>query len=562
MTERAKCDAPPYELLSFKHEPGIYFERIGQMQQTEAAWKLAIKINVAAIAIRYRQLQEYLERTEEICNNVQGDVQQTCQNILSIIEKDNKKLTYLILSLQTMYKTTNNKRGLVNAIGTISKTLFGTMDAEDAQRIDEQLELIRNQQSTLQHAAKHQIKVLNATIGHIETLERSLAYNENLLANITTRMQLQVARLVRREEIDEHLFVITTIMADLISDTTDIIDYLTFAENGLISTRLLPIEEIVAELKEAASQLSRGQHFPFKTQTEDWNVIRRHTTINAFYDPPFVYTILTIPIVTYPIYELIRIMPLPIPTRTNTYTFIKTTHSILAIDRDNHNYITLEENDLNLCIRNNENYICDQNHPVYYVKEEAPCEVHIYIKSPEYTTNCETRHIVANRTIWIKISEPQAWIYSTTNKQDVIIQCDDQLENKIVIERIGKIKLRENCKLTTTDVLIKTKKQIGTHNIQLKLPEFNLTINKENNRYITTKRKETLIPIINNPTELVKLGQSLEEIDEELDNNNIRINKYVIYPISSLIVIIIITATIGITMLIIRKNPQHNVTPH
>jgi len=62
----------------------------------------------------------------------------------------------------------------------------------------------------------------------------------------------------------------------------------------------------------------------------------------------------------------------------------------------------------------------------------------------------------------------------------------------------------------------------------LKLPEFNLTINKENDKYITTKRnKEILIPIINNPTELVKLGRSLEEVDKKLDNNdnNICINK-------------------------------------
>jgi len=82
--------------------------------------------------------------------------------------------------------------------------------------------------------------------------------------------------------------------------------------------------------------------------------------------------------------------------------------------------------------------------------------VHVYIKTPD-TTNCETRHIIANRTIWVKLSEPQAWIYLTTNKQDVTIQCDDQLESKIIIERIRKIKLLKNCKLTTTAVLIKTK---------------------------------------------------------------------------------------------------------
>jgi len=42
--------------------------------------------------------------------------------------------------LNTIYQTPNLKRGL-NAIGSIGKTLFGTMDAEDAERIDEQIKL-------------------------------------------------------------------------------------------------------------------------------------------------------------------------------------------------------------------------------------------------------------------------------------------------------------------------------------------------------------------------------------------------------------------------------------
>jgi len=57
-----------------------------------------------------------------------------------------------------LYKTPNNKRGLINAIGTISKTLFGTIDANDERIINEQLNLLRNNQQTLQHTIKKSIK--------------------------------------------------------------------------------------------------------------------------------------------------------------------------------------------------------------------------------------------------------------------------------------------------------------------------------------------------------------------------------------------------------------------
>jgi len=46
--------------------------------------------------------------------------------------------------LNTLYQTPKLKHGLINIIGSISKTLFGTMDAEDATLINEQIKLLQN----------------------------------------------------------------------------------------------------------------------------------------------------------------------------------------------------------------------------------------------------------------------------------------------------------------------------------------------------------------------------------------------------------------------------------
>lgn len=55
----------PCEVQEFKHEPGLYFEKIGTMKQIETTWKLVIEIDVAAI--NRRVLQEYIEHTEKMC---------------------------------------------------------------------------------------------------------------------------------------------------------------------------------------------------------------------------------------------------------------------------------------------------------------------------------------------------------------------------------------------------------------------------------------------------------------------------------------------------------------
>jgi len=107
------------------------------------------------LEIRFQQLRDYTEQMEDHCNTFIGNVQQTCSNVLQMINKDNAKLALLLTHLRTLYKTSNNKRGL-DAIGTVSKTLFGTMDADDERIINEQLNLLANNQQTLQHAMKNQ----------------------------------------------------------------------------------------------------------------------------------------------------------------------------------------------------------------------------------------------------------------------------------------------------------------------------------------------------------------------------------------------------------------------
>jgi len=50
-------------------------------------------------------------------------------------------------------------------------------------------------------------------------------------------------------------------MTDLINDIEDIIDFLTYTKDGIILTHLLPIEDIMTELREASTLLTNGLHF-------------------------------------------------------------------------------------------------------------------------------------------------------------------------------------------------------------------------------------------------------------------------------------------------------------
>jgi len=86
-------------------------------------------------------------------------------------------------------------------------------------------------------------------------------------------------------------------------------------------TRLIPIEKIVVELREAATQLTKGLHFPFKIQLENWCTIQKYIKINAYYNRPDIYTIFIFPIIAYPTYRIIKTVALPVHDHENILTF-------------------------------------------------------------------------------------------------------------------------------------------------------------------------------------------------------------------------------------------------
>jgi len=353
------------------------------------------------------------------------------------------------------------------------------MDADDAEKIDEQLQLLQNKQKTIQHATKNQIKILNATIGHLKSLEETLNYNEDRITNVTKRIQKKLISTVRREDVEEHLLLLSTIMTDLINDIKDIIDFLTYTKHQIILTHLLPVEKIITELREASTLLTNGLHFPFRIQDTNWRIIQTYVTVIAHYNHPKIYVTLKFPIIAYPIYEIIKILPLPVHKHANVFILIKTTYPLLAIDRENRHYLLLSENDLNKCTQDHTKYTCEQNWPMYHAQADAPCEVQVYVHTPQRTDNCEKGHVLTNTTIWIALTEPRSWLYSTPVAQEISINCN-QKENKILINNTGKITLAPNCRLTTSEITLKTTNQIKSKFITAHLPKFNINRISEN----------------------------------------------------------------------------------
>jgi len=411
--------------------------------------------------------------------------------------------------IQTIYRpSTNKRRGLVDGIGSIAKSLFGTMDANDEKLINEQIQLLQNKQLTLQHVTQNQITVLNAIIAHIENIETIIDRNEKIL-------QRRIIRYLDREELNEHCIMLIAVITDLIRDAENIIEYLTYIQKGSMHPKLMPINEIIAQLKEATQRLPQGLYFPFKVHAEDWLTIERHTEITAFCDKTNIYTILNFPLIAQPTYDLVNVIALPIHDYDYVFTATEVNNNLIAIDKDKLTYLRLTQSDLDKCVMDNSQYVCMHSMAIYRVNSNAPCEVQMYIQRQQYYQNCYKKHIISSE-FWIATNQPHIWLYSIAAEQHIAIECDGRYQYEKIIKNTGKIILKGKCRLTTPDVTIQSREIIFQTETETYLPEANMTLLRDQE---PMTNNETLDSILQHRTELGELKTKLEKINSNIENS-------------------------------------------
>jgi len=554
----------PVKIEYFSQEPGLYYEQIGELNLIEATWKLVIKLDITTINIRYKRIKECIKETNDLCKEIYNKTSETlCQNMNLIIEKNTDQLNYALKQINSIYKRpTNKRRGLINGIGNIAKTLFGTMDADDEKHINEQLTVIKNNEQIIQHTIKTQLKILNTTVTYVNKLEDTLEYNHEILRNTTKRVYNQLMIEIKKEDILEHFLIINAIISDLQKDLQDISNFLIHIQKGTIDPRLIPLEKIITELREITPQLPQGTQLPFGLNIEEWNKIEKFITASAYYDNANIFIILRFPLITFPKYQIIKIIPFPVHNHDNIFIFTEVNQHIIMVNTDGPTYMTMTKENLDECINIYNTYLCEPQSPTYVINIKSPCEIQTYTHISKNTNTCNKRYINSNQTIWIKLSTPNSWLYSTPIEQQISIQCKNKQKTTAIIKRTGRITLEENCKVITTDMTIKTIKSIPNAVIQTYLPNFNLTFNKNrklrNNKNMIEGLK--FEKIIQDPKELMDLSTQIEEINKLQEHNfqNPFMEKTFIYPMTTssiAVVIAIILAIILVLKIWKEQNP-------
>jgi len=169
MLQVALAQTKPYQISKLSQENGIYFENQGPLRLTNSDWKLIIYVKLDNFNRRTKDTMYYYDRTTQLCNDLtnvyEGMFRTLCEYFrvasISLEQEVTRKRIYMLQSIDETDTITRTRRGLVNLVGRIQKTLFGTLDDTDAESYDRQIEELQTIQKHLcvQHNSINGIRI-------------------------------------------------------------------------------------------------------------------------------------------------------------------------------------------------------------------------------------------------------------------------------------------------------------------------------------------------------------------------------------------------------------------
>lgn len=164
-------------------------------------------------------------------------IKSTEHNIKTSMIKELNNILDKLMTLKEGHHSIH-KRGLVNFLGTISKWITGTMDDEDRQLINQQLESINSNNENIIHNLNEQIKINNNFNESINKLHNSILEDRKIIKEFIEKKQDQTS-------IKLLIFDIKLKIQEIDRLINDLQDNIIFSNLNVIHPSLLSHEEII-----------------------------------------------------------------------------------------------------------------------------------------------------------------------------------------------------------------------------------------------------------------------------------------------------------------------------
>ena len=429
--------------------------------------------NLGAMQVAMSRLYKSISQLE----NEAMEIRHTFRYILSIpssteMQDQPQHQPYLALR--------RKRRGLINGIGSIMSSLFGTATENEITHLTKNVALVNSKEVAMAHAFNGTLQVLNST--RIATTENRkglraldqafvvMQASETDLKSLTDYHGEYLALSLRIVTLTENVHHVTRGIQRLHSSLAALSDRLALAQVGILHSGFITVRDFGRLLRKIGKSLPSNFALPYPAeQTSDYiriaktKLVRTGDTYHDLFYIPLLHTL--------HVFDVYRFFPYQVPLHdiNVSLTYIPDEPRFLVISDNRQSYIQPEDSVIETCILAKQPY-CQIHEPAYSTVGAASCVVSLFRHDSDgiaaycapiaRPTNGAPKAYYLTKGAWLIVSRPPIRL---------TIVCPAGSSTRSVMKAVDIISLDVECSAAGDSIFLPPYYASETH---LNLPDF------------------------------------------------------------------------------------------
>lgn len=345
--------------------------------------------------------------------------------------------------------TKRYKRGILDGIGTIFKSITGNLDASDGEYYSNCINKLNNDEHQLENLIKNQISVttsviknFNSTIQKLrideETFNKDIKEIEKSIISMTDKLDLVYVKLkflgICEQLMESYLYIEDNL--------NDVLNSVTFARLKIIHSSIITPGDLITSLQEISQNLHRN-NLPLPAKSSKIAQYLDIIELEAFQSNSNLVFVLKIPLVEPQTYTLYRLYPIPIlDNRTGLHHILPITNKYIAKDDDSLMYVSVP--DPSICKPLFFGTKLCSNLFAYPIDNDAACEARLFKNLQSLPQNCQTS-LVYSQGYNVQELETNMWLTVISEPLHITISCPKRSSITEIIYKNSILKLQPGC---------------------------------------------------------------------------------------------------------------------
>lgn len=364
------------------------------------------------------------------------------------------------------------KRGLINGLGSIFKSISGNLDASDGERYDKLINQLQSNQEKLANNIDQQnaislniVKQFNETVHKISTNEKML---ENKINEIYTYIKHSQGHALI---IKDYLNQLTNLYEIINALLQDVENSISFSRLNMMHPSIIQTNDLYKELGKIEQHLV-NRTLPLKVTLQNTFILQSLIDVECYTLNNKITYVLKIPIVHQYYLNYYHLFSVPTYIESQFKAIIPRNKYLIK----NELYYTFENNPCKKVTPGY--YICKQGR-LQNITEDNPCEIQLLDnKNP---SNCHRVQISINKLNLERIGDTNQFIGLLPRQESIKLTCNTREET---IRLIGTylFDIPINCQITTSLGTFTNEKPISTSQSIL-LPKIGIDQSQETPKF-------------------------------------------------------------------------------